>query len=176
MWSYAYAVSYIRWLAEKTKHVRNNKLGETRQIRECVCDVIGTLEDSCRSRIKLCFAMLSYPMLSYPIIPARMPFPVGLGITMLLHLEIVSEERQNGLSNASNLQPVKQQAEARAQITLATAACINALHGNSSATMLRTTESSFIRSVCLPSFPPSLPASRQNAHPPVPRTPLPCKI
>jgi hypothetical protein len=47
----------------------------------------------------LCYAISSHALLSYQSSPHAAPR--GLGITMLLHLEIVSDERQNVLSNAS---------------------------------------------------------------------------
>ena len=116
--------SHISAGEKKRKHVRTYKLGETRQIRDERCDVIGTLEASCRSRIKLCFAILSYPMLSYPINPACMPVPVAYASLCCYTFSL--ERRETTKRSIKCFKPYSRsnkQAEAPAQTTLATAAC-----------------------------------------------------
>ena len=165
MWSYAYAVSYIHPLAnKKRKHVRTYKLGEIRQIRDGKCDAIGTLEASCRSRIKLCFAILSYPMLSYPIILANTPVPVTYASLCCYNLEPRAKRDGTVYQMLQTLQLFQQtsrssSADNPSNCCMQKTLCIEIAR---QPCCVQQSPHSFVHSAFLPSLPPSLPVGKMH--------------
>ena len=148
--------------------MRTSKLGETRRSTDpdvmwmCLVRSRG----SCRSRIKLCFAILYYPILSWQSKPHAVPR--GLCITHNVATRRMSKTERSIICFQAYSSPNANKPKPPAQTIPATTTCNKkgALHPErpcNRAAYNRVLMPFVIRSFFLP----SLLASRQNAHPPI---------